>query len=179
MPENVVLRNRVIERRRMRPAEILPHPSNWRRHPQTQVDALRDILAEIGVVGELYAYFSERHGGRLTLLDGHLRSEEFGDQEWDIAVTDLTDEEADKLILTYDPLGAQATADQEKLAALLQTVRFESVAVTALVRGLAPPEVTCSKEPPTPPEQFPTYDEDLDTAYCCPKCGYEWSGKPK
>jgi len=27
------------------------------------------------------------------------------------------------------------------------------------------------------PSEFPEYDENLETAYCCPKCGYEWSGK--
>lgn len=29
------------------------------------------------------------------------------------------------------------------------------------------------------PDEFPEYDEDIGTEYCCPKCGYEWSGKPK
>ncbi len=29
------------------------------------------------------------------------------------------------------------------------------------------------------PAEFDSYDESLETAYCCPKCGYEWSGKPK
>lgn len=29
-----------------------------------------------------------------------------------------------------------------------------------------------------PPEDFGEYDEDIETEYCCPKCGYEWSGKP-
>lgn len=29
------------------------------------------------------------------------------------------------------------------------------------------------------PEEFGKYDEDLATKYCCPKCGYEWSGKPR
>jgi len=30
-----------------------------------------------------------------------------------------------------------------------------------------------------PPEDFKSYDEEIDTEYCCPKCGYQWSGKPK
>lgn len=30
-----------------------------------------------------------------------------------------------------------------------------------------------------PPEAFKEYGEDVETQYCCPKCGYEWSGKPK
>ena len=30
-----------------------------------------------------------------------------------------------------------------------------------------------------PPEDFKEFDEDTETQYCCPKCSYEWSGKPK
>jgi hypothetical protein len=29
------------------------------------------------------------------------------------------------------------------------------------------------------PAEFAEYDENIDTQYCCPKCGYSWSGKPK
>jgi rubrerythrin len=32
---------------------------------------------------------------------------------------------------------------------------------------------------PIAPDAFQTYDEEIETEYCCPKCGYEWSGKPK
>jgi len=28
-----------------------------------------------------------------------------------------------------------------------------------------------------PPEDFPEYNEDIETEHRCPKCGYEWSGK--
>jgi hypothetical protein len=30
---------------------------------------------------------------------------------------------------------------------------------------------------PQPPEDFGSYDENIETQYCCPKCGYKWSGK--
>lgn len=30
-----------------------------------------------------------------------------------------------------------------------------------------------------PPEEFTEYDDDLETEFRCPKCSYEWSGKPK
>jgi len=33
-------------------------------------------------------------------------------------------------------------------------------------------------EPAEPPEDFAEYDEGIETDYCCPKCGYTWSGKP-
>lgn len=28
-----------------------------------------------------------------------------------------------------------------------------------------------------PPEEFPAYDENMESAYKCPKCAYAWSGK--
>ena len=34
-------------------------------------------------------------------------------------------------------------------------------------------------EDKTPPDDFAEYDEDIETQYCCPKCGYTWSGKPE
>ncbi len=32
------------------------------------------------------------------------------------------------------------------------------------------------RDEPTPPGCFPSYDDDIPTEHCCPKCGYEWSG---
>jgi hypothetical protein len=32
-------------------------------------------------------------------------------------------------------------------------------------------------KPKQAPEDFNEYDEDIETQYCCPKCGYKWSGK--
>ncbi len=29
------------------------------------------------------------------------------------------------------------------------------------------------------PDDFTAYDENIETEYGCPKCGYEWSGQPK
>ena len=34
-------------------------------------------------------------------------------------------------------------------------------------------------EPQDSPEDFKEYGDDIETEYRCPKCGYEWSGKPK
>lgn len=31
----------------------------------------------------------------------------------------------------------------------------------------------------TPPSQFPILGENIATEYCCPRCGYEWSGQPR
>jgi site-specific DNA-methyltransferase (adenine-specific) len=28
-------------------------------------------------------------------------------------------------------------------------------------------------------EEFPSFDNDTETSYCCPKCSYEWNGSPR
>jgi len=35
-----------------------------------------------------------------------------------------------------------------------------------------------TQTPAVPPEDFAEFDENIETDYCCPKCGYTWSGKP-
>ena len=42
--------------------------------------------------------------GSLQLIDGHLRAETTPDAEVPVLVTDLTEQEADKVLLTLDPL---------------------------------------------------------------------------
>lgn len=45
----MAIRDRVKELRRVRASELLPNPKNWRMHPKKQSDALRGILAEVGI----------------------------------------------------------------------------------------------------------------------------------
>lgn len=52
---------------------------------------------------------------------------------------------------------------------LLEAASFTEDDLNAMVDKLAGPSA---------PDAFPVVDEDLETDYCCPKCGYEWSGKP-
>lgn len=111
-------RNRVVERRRIKGKELHKNPLNWRRHPLAQKAAIGEVLREVGQVGELYAYYSERNGGKLTLVDGELRAGDFGEQEWDVAILDVTDAEADRVLLTRDPLAAMAETSREALAKL-------------------------------------------------------------
>lgn len=114
------MRDRNREFRRVPLAELMANPANWRQHPSDQRRALRAVLEEIGFVGSLLAFEGPQG---LTLIDGHLRQEEIQGLDADflvpVAVTDLTQEEADKVLVTYDPLSALATTDGERLATLL------------------------------------------------------------
>src|SRR5215468_4044661 len=130
------IRDRVREFRRVPARELLDNDGNPRRHPQAQRDALRGVLEQVGIAAALVAYQSERNGGRLTLIDGHLRRQDY-DLDWPTLVLDVTDAEADLLLAAHDPLAALAESDRPRLDALLQGVRAQSPALIGVLKDLA------------------------------------------
>jgi DNA modification methylase len=128
------IRDRVIELRRVRAKYLVPNPKNWRRHPKAQANALRALLGEVGIADALLV--RELQDGRLLLIDGHLRAETMPDEEVPVLVLDLDEAEADKLLLTLDPLAGMASADGERLDALLDSVRTDDPAIQALLDDL-------------------------------------------
>jgi DNA modification methylase len=129
------IRDRIRELRRVRAKDLIPNPKNWRRHPRQQRSALRGLLDEIGYADALLA--RELPDGRLMMVDGHLRAEITPDIEVPVLVLDVTEEEADKLLLSLDPLAAMAESDSERIKALLATVRTNSPAVEELFKRTA------------------------------------------
>lgn len=134
-PETI--RHRIIEHRRMRLGDVLPNPRNWKDHPESQGEALDGILEEVGWLGSPIAYHSERMGGALTWADGNLRGARYPDLVDDVDIADLSDAEADLILLTYDPIAAMAHANAEKLDAVLRDAESSNAAVMALVAQVA------------------------------------------
>jgi DNA modification methylase len=132
----IQIRDRIKELRRVRGRELLPHPKNWRRHPQAQVAALRGLLDEIGYADAVLA--RELPDGRLMLIDGHLRKETTPpDAQIPVLVLNVSEEEAEKILLTLDPLAAMAESDTERIKDLLATVQTNSGAVQDLLKRIA------------------------------------------
>ena len=44
----MTIRDRIKAFRRVPARDLVPHPKNWRVHPQAQQDALQALLAELG-----------------------------------------------------------------------------------------------------------------------------------
>jgi len=129
-------RNRITGLEYVASKDLTPHPGNWREHGKAQTEALRGVLAEVGIAGALLAYRSERNGGALTVIDGHLRKDA-APQKWPVLVLDVDDGEADYLLATHDPLAAMATADAAALDALLSSVNSGEAAVQKMLAELA------------------------------------------
>jgi len=160
------IKDRIIDFRRVKASELRPNPKNWRTHPQSQREALQGILAEVGYVDALLA--RETPEG-LQLIDGHLRAEVTPDSEVPVLVVDLTDEEAAKVLATFDPLSAMAGASAEKLDELLREFETGNEALAAMLDELAkdagcewakPPEII-EDEVPEPPVDPVTQPGDL------------------
>jgi hypothetical protein len=129
------IRDRIRELRRVPAGQLRPHPKNWRTHPKAQREALQGLLAEVGYADALLA--RELPDGTLQLIDGHLRAETTPDAEVPVLVLDVSEAEADKMLLTLDPLAAMAQADAKHLHALLQGIHTENEAVAGLLEQLA------------------------------------------
>lgn len=150
------IRDRIKELRRVKASELRPSPKNWRTHPQAQQDALRGVLAEVGIADAAIA--RELPDGTLELIDGHLRADVLGDELIPVLVLDVTADEAAKILITLDPLAAMAEADSAKLDALLREVQTESEALAGMLTALAedagiltgPTEVTEDEVPELP-----------------------------
>ena len=103
MNTKATIRDRIKELRRVRASELLPHPQNWRTHPDNQRAALRGILVEIGYADALLV--RETSDG-LQIIDGHLRAEITPDQKVPVLILDVTEEEAAGSTLLEKGLGA-------------------------------------------------------------------------
>ena len=128
------LRDRIKELRRVPASELLPNPKNWRTHPKEQQEALRGILAEVGIADAVLA--RETPAG-LMLIDGHLRAETAPDALMPVLILDVDEAEADKILATLDPLAAMAEADAVKLDGLLREIDTGSEALQKMLADLA------------------------------------------
>jgi hypothetical protein len=131
----VNIRDRIKELRRVPADQLQPNPKNWRKHPEAQANALRGVLAEVGIASAVLA--RETPEGGLMLIDGHLRTETLHNAEIPVLVLDVTEEEADKILATFDPLGAMAESDADALRALLEEVETGSQELADMLTALA------------------------------------------
>lgn len=125
------IRNRIKELRNVQASELRPNPKNWRTHPSVQQDAVRGVLAEIGIADAVLV--RELDDGSLMLIDGHLRTEVLSDEVIPCLVLDVDEQEADKLLVTFDPLAELAGKDSEKLSELLSDLQNQGDELSKLV----------------------------------------------
>src|SRR5262245_51772281 len=92
---------------------LTANPRNWRKHPDTQMAAIKGLIAdpEVGWAGALL--FNERTG---RLIDGHARQKISDAKALVPVLIGSWSEEAEKrILLTLDPIAGMAVADIAQL----------------------------------------------------------------
>jgi hypothetical protein len=168
-------------------AQLLPHPQNYLTHATDQREHLEASLTQHG------QYKNVVTAADLTLLAGH----GVVDAARSLGHTHIViqrmpyapdDPRAMSLLVGDNEIARLAHHHDEALTALLTALHaqggdaallgtgFDALMLQSLVEAPAAPGP--GVDPPAPPG-FPSYDATLETDYCCPKCGYEWSGTKK
>jgi DNA modification methylase len=127
-------RNRIVRSDVADPTTLLPHPENWRRHPDYQKAALQGVLEEVGVVQDVLVNQTTGH-----LVDGHLRvalAIETHQPAIPVTYLDLTVDEERLILATLDPLAALAERAAEVQDSLLAQIHSQHSAVQALLDSL-------------------------------------------
>jgi hypothetical protein len=127
-------RNRIIETKTVLASSLIANPKNWRVHPKEQADAVRGIIDEIGIVAALTA--RKMPDGTLMLIDGHLRAEILPTDMVPVNILDVTEEEADKLLLSLDPLAAMAESNALAIEELAKAAHTNNSALQEMWNDL-------------------------------------------
>jgi hypothetical protein len=172
LPTGVAMR--IKELRVVPVAEIADHPLQWREHPGIQVQTLRDMLARVGIANVVLAYRSPtRNPGMLTAIDGHMRKNDSGVDAWPTVILDVTDDEADALLATLDPISALAGANADRLRELHDRLTIDDEAVQRMLADVRARHGVVDLSS----VEFKEYDESIaDTVqfHECPACGHKW-----
>lgn len=154
--------------------ELTPFPGNAKRG---DVEQIRASLRKNGQYRSLVV--REIPNGPLIVLAGNhtmqaLQAEGRETARCEVVLCD--DDTARRINLADNRTAELGGYDNDALAELLSYLEddydgtgYSEADVQRIVHALPPDS--------EPPEDFPAFDEDIHTEHCCPKCGYEWSGK--
>jgi ParB-like chromosome segregation protein Spo0J len=153
-------------------------PANARRHGELNLEAIKGSLATYGQRKPIVARQEAR-----TVIAGNGSLEAARALGWTHLAVVFTDDDpitAVGFAIADNRSAELAEWDGEVLDRLLQEVRVDDEHLQEMFADLAEAEGAAAREAeaPTAPEEFPEVGEDIGTEYCCPKCGYQWSGGP-
>jgi hypothetical protein len=115
------IRSRIVGHGMERVTDLVKNPENWRVHPKGQIAVVSDSMHTLGWLRGIL-----KNTVTGNMVDGHLRveiAEREGEEFVPCDYVELTQEEEGVALALLDPSGAMATANQEKLNALLERAK--------------------------------------------------------
>jgi hypothetical protein len=159
-----MIKNRIKGHRRVRAGDLVPHEWNFRLHPELQRGALEALYREVGFARSLLAF--ELPDGRLKLIDGHLRRDLDPDMEVEVEILDVTEDEAQTLLLSIDPLAALAGTQEQLRDRLQQLVPVADPELQAAWQAAAEATLHAATNA-RPPRNFTTIPEQFLILVTC------------
>lgn len=156
-------------------ASLIPAPYNPREITEEALDGLRAAMKRYGLVDLIVV--NKRTG---FVVGGHQRLKVLSDAKVErcpVIVVDLkpADEKGLNATLNNPEIQGRFTGDVtlllQQVSAGLGAGAFGELRLDALLEQTSPPT-------PTPPDDFPGFTRDVKVDYKCPRCSFEWSGKP-
>lgn len=118
-----VWRNRIVGRAEVKAKDLVPHPSNWRMHPEPQRRAFDGLLREVGWVQDVIVNRRTGH-----VLDGHMRRDmaAAAGELVPVVYVDLSEDEERLVLASFDPVSALAVSDEVQLRDLVGDIETSS-----------------------------------------------------
>ena len=161
--------NRIVGYGEKPAGEFTSNPLNWRKHPESQRAAIRQVLDNVGWITGVIE--NQTTG---NLIDGHLRVEESlatnSTEPIPFTKVSLSEAEEKKILLLLDPIGSMATADETMIRQLMEMVGVESESLLEALGAYT--EIIPDFEPASILEQGKMDELNLIQ---CPKCKHEFS----
>lgn len=172
--------NRIIGNDVVNPKSLDLNEKNWRKHPLFQEEALEGIMETIGWIQDVIVNKSTN-----KVVDGHLRIKlaiKHKQKLIPIKYVDLTQEEENIALATFDPIGAMAQAEQTLLKGLLEDVQSDNDKINALfeqvsqgygaldsadISSVQPKDEEARKSGMTVGISDPVWKQLGDTGCCC------------
>lgn len=171
-------KNRIVGHGEKPAKEFLSNPYNFRIHTALQDEAVQGSLDVVGWVKTVIENVQTGH-----LIDGHERVALAYRRSEDTPVpftrVDLSPQEEVMVLAMLDAMATMAGTDKDKLGDLLHEIQTDDVRLQEFFSTMAEQAHLIPLGDALPPDEFGEFDEEVDYQYCCPKCGYKWSGKPK
>lgn len=152
--------------------QIKPYALNARTHPPAQVTMLARIFLTYGpdqpIVVDEDGVILKGHGRRLAAYEARLTHfpvvQRFG----------LSLAEKDAMRIEDNQTALLSAWDKDLLRGGIANLKTAGYDISLL--GFGEAELVQFTTIPAPPDQFPTFGEDIPVEHQCPRCRYVWSG---
>lgn len=155
--------------------KIKPYPLNPRTHPPAQVALLAELMKRHGVDQPIAVdedgIILKGHGRRLAAILA-------GFEQFPVVVhRGLPEAEKTAMRMADNQVALLSGWDRELVADNLAVLKQDGYDLALL--GFGEAQLVQFTTTPGPPGEFPEVGEGIKTDYCCPSCGFAWSGNPK